>query len=179
MRRVWTTLLIVAVAAVGIAALVDALAGRPSEPRSVLESATERAPSTTAPLPVCEPGQLSLRLEVLGGTNVAALRHVGGPPCQASDLRLRVYITTDGERSEIPFGQESVLDGAMSPSVERLVPFSICLAEPRLTAEAVAAVPDGPLIDLFEGIASLVDQSLLRPMAGAGGAPRNRPPTRR
>lgn len=138
MRRVWTTLLIVAVAAVGIAALVDALAGRPSEPRSVLESATERAPSTTAPLPVCEPGQLSLRLEVLGGTNVAALRHVGGPPCQASDLRLRVYITTDGERSEIPFGQESVLDGAMSPSVERLVPFSICLAEPRLTAEAVA-----------------------------------------
>ena len=96
------------------------------------------AQSTTAPLPVCEPGQLALQLDVLGGTNVVVLRHVGGPPCQASDLRLRVYITADGERSEIPFGQESVLDGAMSPGVERVVPFSICPAEPLFTAEAFA-----------------------------------------
>jgi hypothetical protein len=138
MRHIWTTLLIVAVAAVGIAALVDALTGRSRETRSVRKSATEQTPSTTAPLPVCKTGQLTLRLELLGGTNVVALRHVGGPPCQASDLRLRVYITADGQRSEIPFGQESVLDGGMSPGVERLVPFSICLAEPLLTAEAFA-----------------------------------------
>jgi len=39
-------------------------------------------------------------------------------------------------------------------------------------AEAVAVAPDGPGTDTFEGVASLVDESLLRQEDGPGGGPR-------
>jgi hypothetical protein len=136
-RRPWTTILVIAVAAIAVAALIDVVKdgsdhGRASEP------AARPAPTTTDPLPVCEEGQLALELEDLAGTNAVSLRHVDGPPCQAVDLTLRVYVTTHGRRSEIPLGDEGVLDGAYSHSVERSVPFSICRGGSGFTAEAIA-----------------------------------------
>lgn len=138
MRRLATAVLIVAIAGIAIAALVDVLVGDASAPRRASEAVGGPEPTTTAPLPVCKQDQLILGLEVLGGTNAVGLRHVNGPACQAADLTLRVYVTSDGHRSEIPLGQESVLDDAYTPGLERVVPFSICRAEPNLLAEAIA-----------------------------------------
>jgi hypothetical protein len=138
MRRLFTALLIVAIAAITTAALVDVFIGGSGEPGSELEPAIATSPTTTAPLPGCDRGQLALELEVLGGTNAVSLRHVDGPPCQAVDLTLRVYVTTHGRRSEIPLGDESVLDGVYASSVERSVPFSICRSGSGFTAEAIA-----------------------------------------
>src|SRR6187200_43129 len=140
MRRLFTVLLIVAIAAITTAALVDVFTGGTGEPGSALEPTAVTSPTTTttAPPPMCEEGQLALELEVLGATNAVSLRHVDGPPCQAVDLTLRVYVTTHGRRSEIPLGDEGVLDGAYSHSVERSVPFSICRGGSGFTAEAIA-----------------------------------------
>ncbi len=140
MRRLFTVLLIVAIAAITTAALVDVFTRGTGEPGSALEPAAVTSPTTTttAPLPMCEEGQLALELEVLGATNAVSLRHVDGPPCQVVDLTLRVYVTTHGRRSEIPLGDEDVLDGAYSPRAERSVPFSICRGGSGLTAEAIA-----------------------------------------
>jgi len=136
MRKILTAILIATLAAVATAALVDAFVGGADEPR--LASATDSAPPTAGPLRVCDRNQLALELEALGGTNAAALRHVSGPPCRAVDLTLRVYVTSDGQQSEIPLGDEGVLDGEISPGVERSVPFSICTAGSEFTAEAIA-----------------------------------------
>jgi hypothetical protein len=136
-RRLFTALLIVAIAAITTAALVDVFRGG-SDREQASEPTGQVAPTTTAPLPVCEQGQLALELEVLGGANAVSLRHVEGPPCQAVNLTLRVNVTTHGRRTEIPLRDEGVLDGAYSPSVERSVPFSICRAGSKFTAEAIA-----------------------------------------
>jgi hypothetical protein len=135
MRRLFTALLIVAIAAITTAALVDVFINGSGEPGSALEPTATTSPTTTAPLPACDRDQLVLELEVLGGTNAVSLRHVDGPPCQAVDLTLRVYVTTHGRRSEIPLGDESVLDGVYASSVERSVPFSICRSGSGFTAE--------------------------------------------
>jgi hypothetical protein len=116
MRTLWTALLIVAIAAITTAALVDVIGGS-GEPGPALEPAATTSPTTTTPPPACDRDQLALELEVLGATNAVALRHVHGPPCQA-DLNLRVFVTSHGRRSEIPLGDEDVLDGAYSPRVE-------------------------------------------------------------
>jgi hypothetical protein len=137
MRKLWTALLIVAIAAITTAALVDVFTGGSGEPGPALEPAASTSPTTTTPPPACDRDQLALELEVLGATNAVALRHVHGPPCQA-DLNLRVFVTSHGRRSEIPLGDEDVLDGAYSPRVERSVPFSICRGGSGLTAEAIA-----------------------------------------
>jgi hypothetical protein len=137
-RRFWTTILVIALAAVALAAFVDILRGSSAGPTRASEARSQAAPATTAPLPVCEPDQLALELENLGGTNAVSLRHVNGPPCQARDLTLRIFVTTHGRRSEIPLGDERVLDGAYSSSVERSVPFSVCRAGSEFAAEALA-----------------------------------------
>jgi hypothetical protein len=138
MRTPFTGLLIVAIAALTTAALVDVFIGGSAEPRSASDLAATTTPTTTAPLPICGRDQLTLALEVLGATNAVALRHVDGPPCQAADLTLRIFVTSHGRRSEIPLRDEGVLDGAYSPGVERSVPFSICRAGSEFTAEAIA-----------------------------------------
>jgi hypothetical protein len=136
MRRLLTPIVIAVLAVIAVAALVDAFGGVASEPRTA--SATAPARSDGAPLPICERDQLALGLEVLDGTNAASLRHVKGEPCRGADLDLRVFVTTDGRRSEIPLGDAAVLDGDYSPGVERSVPFSICNAGSDFIAEATA-----------------------------------------
>ena len=86
MRRLFTVLLIVAIAAITTAALVDGFIGSTGEPGPALEPAAVISPTTTttAPLPVCDEGQLALQLEVLGATNAVSLRHVDGPPARLS-----------------------------------------------------------------------------------------------
>lgn len=86
MRRLFTVLLIVAIAAIMTAALVDVFTGGTGEPGSALEPAAVTSPTTTttAPLPMCEEGQLALELEVLGATNAVSLRHVDVPPARLS-----------------------------------------------------------------------------------------------
>jgi hypothetical protein len=136
-RRLFTALLIVAIAGITTAALVDVFISGSGERRSALEPGATASPTTTAPLPACDRNQLVLELEVLGATNAVALRHVEGPPCQA-DLTLRVFVTSHGRRSETPLLDGAVLDGAYSQGVERSVPFSICRAGSEFTAEAIA-----------------------------------------
>jgi hypothetical protein len=137
MRRLSTGLLIVAIAAITTAALVDVFVGDSGEPGSASKPAAETSPTTTAPLPACDRDQLVLELEVLGGTNAVALRHVQGPPCQA-DLDLRVLVTSHGGRSETLLRDGAVLDGDYSQGVEQSVPFSICSAGSEFTTEAIA-----------------------------------------
>jgi hypothetical protein len=137
MRRLFTALLIVAIAAITTAALVDVFITGSGEPASALEPTATTSPTTTAPLPACDRDQLVLELEVLGATNAVALRHVESPPCQA-DLTLRVFVTSHGRRSETPLLDGAVLDGAYAQGVERSVPFSICRAGSEFTAEAIA-----------------------------------------
>jgi hypothetical protein len=138
MRKFWTTVMIIALAAIGAAALVDVLRGSSAGRERFSDRESRPTPATTVPPRVCEPGQLALGLENLDGTNAVALRHVDGPPCQATDLTLRVYVRSHGRRSEIPLGDEAVLDGVYSASFERSVAFSICKAGSGLTAEAIA-----------------------------------------
>ena len=95
MRKLWTALLIVAIAAITTAALVDVFTGGSGEPGPALEPAASTSPTTTTPPPACDRDQVALELEVLGATNAVALRHVHGPPCQA-DLRFSRCSTEDG-----------------------------------------------------------------------------------
>lgn len=122
MKKLWTGLLAAAVAAIALAALVDALVDRRGD-----ETRRDATAADARPLPACRRDQLALALEHLGGSTAVALRHVAGPPCHRSPMALRVVVVDSrGMRSRLPLADERILQGDFTPGLERVVVLSSC-----------------------------------------------------
>ena len=130
MRSFGTALVVTAVAAVAVAALVDAFTGRDSAPQASRspQSPPRLVTQADQPLPPpCRPGQLELAFEELGGGRGVSITHVRGPACRATGLTLEILVTDrHGDTSSLPLGQERILDDEYSPGYGRLVPVSLC-----------------------------------------------------
>ncbi len=143
MRRLATVLAVLAVAGVGVAALINTLVGSgpSSQDETPRRSTSQEAPAAgTEPAPSdCGDDQLALAFETLGGGNAVALRHVKGEPCRVSDVTLQITVLDrEGRLSGIPLGDEADLSGDYSPGFERVAFFNACRGEGLLVATATA-----------------------------------------
>jgi hypothetical protein len=137
MRRPWTGVLAVAVAAIALAALVEALVDRRGNEARGDETATG-----ARPLPACGRNQLALVLEELGGSTAVALRHVQGPPCHRSPLVLRAAVVDSrGKSSRLPLGDARRLGGDFTPGFEQLAILSSCGDAPLPSTIEASAGP--------------------------------------
>jgi hypothetical protein len=134
MKRLWTGLLVVAIAAIAVAALVDVFVGFGRD-----ETRRDETPADARPLPACGRNQLALVLEHLGGSTAVALRHVQGLPCHRSRLALNaVVVNGQGLRSHLPLGDERFLGGDFTPGFEQVVGLTFCGSAPPFAVEARA-----------------------------------------
>jgi hypothetical protein len=127
-----TVALVGCIAAVAIAATVDALlpqrsSSAPTVDRS--QTTSEKEGSGTAPttavsaIPRCAQGQLALNVEVRDLIG-AVLRHVGGDLCREQTLRVKVRILTrDGRGKGLLLGPQGRLGGLYYSGVENVVAF--------------------------------------------------------
>jgi hypothetical protein len=134
MKRLWTGLLVVAIAAIAVAALVDVFVGFGRD-----ETRRDETPADARPLPACGRNQLALVLEHLGGSTGVALRHVQGPPCHRSRVALSaVVVNGRGLRSQLPLDHARFLEGDFTPGFEQVVGLTFCGSAPPFTVEARA-----------------------------------------
>jgi hypothetical protein len=143
MRRLATALAVLAVAGVGLAALITTLvdSGASTRAETARVSAPSGAPAiTTDPaLPDCGEDQLALAFERIGGGDAVALRYVKGEPCRASGITLQITVEDRrGRLSAIPLGYEADLSGEYWPGFERVAFFSACRGQGFLDATATA-----------------------------------------
>ena len=115
------------VAALGVAATVDALDfGAPASKPAVPEAQSAR-PATTeaqASIPDCERTQLAFSIRLIEKTPVALLRHVRGDLCRQPATPVRVRIApARGEANGDLLGPEGALDGLYLPGYEERVAF--------------------------------------------------------
>lgn len=153
MRRRITLLIAAGVLAVGVAALVDALRGSPSQSEPAVRNpyiAPSPAPAATAAadrLPTCTTPQLELVIEVPGGSAAVALRHVSGSPCHLRRLPVKVWVRDRAGRAVRlvagPVGEALTgppFRGDFSPAFEQLRNVTFL---PRCTPETT---PHGPYV---------------------------------
>jgi hypothetical protein len=116
-------LLIGAVAAIALAATVDALLGDADGSPPATTGVRELPSDTLATRPNiarCERGQLRLEIEILGGTPTAALQHVRGGLCETENLPIAITIS-DGRGRVL--GPRGAFQGSWSPNSQRIVQF--------------------------------------------------------
>jgi hypothetical protein len=143
MRRLAKVLAVLAVAGVGLAALINTLldSGASTRDDAATGSAPREAPAvaTEPPPPDCGEDQLALAFEKLGGGDAVALRHVKGEPCRVSGTTLEITVEdSSGRLSAIPLGDEADLSGDYSPGFERVAFFNARRGEGFLDARATA-----------------------------------------
>jgi hypothetical protein len=143
MRRLATVFAVLAVAGVGLAALINTLvdSGASTRDNAPTGSAPREAPAVAAEPepPDCGEDQLALAFEKIGGGDAVALRHVRGEPCRVSDITLQVTVEDRrGRLSAIPLGDEADLSGDYSPGFERVAFFNACRGDGFLDATATA-----------------------------------------
>jgi hypothetical protein len=143
MRRLATVLAVLAVAGVGLAALINTLldSGASTRDNVATGSAPREAPAVAAgpEPPDCGEDQLTLAFDKLGGGDAVALRHVEGEPCRVSGTTLEITVEDSrGRLSAVPLGDEADLSGDYSPGFERVAFFNACRGEGFLDATATA-----------------------------------------
>lgn len=142
MRRLASAGVVLAVAAVGVAALVDVVVGSDLAGRVEATGGGAR-PAGTAPtessFAECRRDQLALAFEKLGGDDAVVLRHVRGGACHLARVTLQITVVDrGGRRSVLPLGEEAELAGDFTPGFEEVVPFHGCSGKAPLVATAIA-----------------------------------------
>lgn len=115
------------VAALGVAATVDALDFRAPASKQATPEVRGTRPATTeaqTSIPVCERTQLAFSIRLIEKTPVALLRHVRGDLCRQPATPVRVRITpARGKANGDLLGPEGALDGLYLPGYEERVAF--------------------------------------------------------
>ena len=98
------------------------------------------------------------------------------PSALLARLEKRLPLLTGGGR-DLPARQQTMRDTIawsydLLPQEEQALFRRLCIFVGGFDLEAAEAVTDGPTIDVVNGIASLIDKSLLRQVSGLGGEPR-------
>ena len=139
MSKRFTRAIVVVVAAIGLAAIADAVRSHDSpqqrialvhgstttEPSSVFE-ARDPAVGTNTALPRCDAQQISLSIENFDGSVSAVLRHVWGNPCRLTRLQPEMTVR-DAAGHKVRHaaigssGEEATGTGDFSPGYERLL----------------------------------------------------------
>jgi hypothetical protein len=138
MSKRFTRAIVVAVAAIGLAAIADAVRSHdsPPQPVALVHGSTTTAPSsvfeardpavgTNTALPRCDAPQISLSIEDFDGSPSAVVRHVWGSPCRLAPLRAELAVRDANgrrvRRSTIASADGVTVTGDFSPGVEQLL----------------------------------------------------------